>query len=37
MYAARGVGLVVGRDTDEQLAQQIPEVKLEGGDASNEQ
>ena len=37
MYAARGVGLVVGRDTDEQLAKQIPEVKLEGGDAGNEQ
>lgn len=36
MYAARGVGLVVDRDTDEQLAQQIPEVKLEGGDASDE-
>lgn len=43
MYAARGAALVVDRDTDEQLANQIPEVKLEadqaakGGDASDEQ
>jgi len=37
MYAARGVGLVADRDTDEQLAHQIPELRHEGGDASDEQ
>ena len=37
MYAARGVGLVTDRDTDEQLAHQIPELRHEGGDASDEQ
>jgi len=37
MYAARGVGLVADRGTDEQLAHQIPELRHEGGDASDEQ
>ncbi len=30
MYATRGVGLVADKTTDEQLAQQIPEVDIEG-------
>ena len=37
MYAARGVGLVADRGTDEQLAHQIPELQHEGGDASDGQ
>ncbi len=30
MYATRGIGLVADKTTDEQLAQQIPEVEIEG-------